>query len=183
MKRLDHTTAVPSADLRVIFALVLITLASAACLTQGATPSLQEKAQSIDRSLMCPVCPAETIDQSQVPLAKQMRAMVREKLAAGESREEIQEFFVERYGQSVLAAPPKQGFNLLAWVLPGAGVAGALTLVVVVLRRMRGRAIGSPDSLENGEVVPEELAPYLARVDEDIRELIIRERDDTSSGD
>ena len=56
--------------------------------------SLEERAQSIDQSLICPVCPGETIDQAQVELAKQMRATVREKLAEGQSKDEILQFFV-----------------------------------------------------------------------------------------
>ena len=83
---------------------------------------LEAVAYSIDRSLICPVCPAETIDQAQVQLAKQMRALVREKLAEGWSREQILDLFVESYGEDVLASPPKSGFNLLVWVVPPVGV-------------------------------------------------------------
>ena len=72
----------------------------------------EAKAQEIDRMLMCPVCPAQTIDQTEVPLAKQMRAQVRELLASGATRDEVLAWFSapERYGPSVLAEPPRSGF-------------------------------------------------------------------------
>ena len=126
--------------------------------------SLEERAQSIDQSLICPVCPGETIDQAQVELAKQMRATVREKLAEGQSKDEILQFFVDRYGQDVLAAPPKSGFNLVAWVVPPAAVTGAGVLLVLVIRNMRknGEMKQGVATLEEG------LEPYLARVDREI---------------
>ncbi len=57
-----------------------------------------KEAQRIDRMLMCPVCPAETIDQAQVEISRQMRRVVREMLAEGASQDQILQFFVDRYG-------------------------------------------------------------------------------------
>ena len=112
---------------------------------------------------MCPVCPAVTIDQTEVELARQMRRLVREMLAQGATRDEVLEFFVDRYGQKVLAAPPKSGANLLAWILPAVGVAAALVAVLVVIRAMaptsRGGEVAAEPSLEEG------LGPYLEAVD------------------
>ena len=96
----------------------------------------EAEAYAIDGMLMCPVCPAETIDQAQVPLARQMRQIVREKLAQGQTRQEILDFFAQRYGQAVIAAPPKSGFNLVAWVFPVVAVLAALTAGVFALRSM-----------------------------------------------
>lgn len=127
---------------------------------------LEAVAYSIDRSLICPVCPAETIDQAQVQLAKQMRALVREKLAEGWTREQILDLFVESYGEDVLASPPKSGFNLLVWVVPPAGIAGALALfatVVVAMRRTNSR-----QTAVAGQPSDPELEPYLKAVDEEL---------------
>ena len=89
----------------------------------GQEPPYDEgEALAIDRMLICPVCPAETIDQAQVEISRQMRDVVRQLLAEGASREEILNFFVDRYGAQVLAAPPKSGVNLLAWLLPIVGI-------------------------------------------------------------
>ncbi len=165
-----HTVHLPL--LLLFLTLLLLTMG---CVTQS-VPTLEEEAQAIDKGLMCPVCPAETIDQSQVPIAKQMRAIVREKLAAGESREQILAFFVERYGENILAAPQKQGFSLVAWVIPGLGVLVGLAAVGVAVRMMQRRqgtevptAVMPAPVAESGG---DDLAPYLAMVDEDLGQLL-----------
>ena len=135
---------------------------------QGTEPDLgydEEEALSIDRMLICPVCPAETIDQAQVELSKQMRRIVREMLTQGASREEILDFFVDRYGPEVLAAPPRSGFNLLAWVIPAAGVLAGVVAVPLIIWSMARR--GRP--LASGEPpLEEDLEPYLQAVDRDL---------------
>ena len=138
---------------------------------------------------MCPVCPAETIDQAQVEISFQMRAVIREMLAEGRTREEILDYFVDRYGPDILAAPPKSGANLLAWILPIVGVAAGLGALFLVIRAMTGRnkvpspsggglgwgrppnpanePAGEPPSPEPVETLPDnpELSPYLEIVD------------------
>ena len=128
-------------------------------------PYSEKEAQSIDRSLMCPVCPAETIDQAQVEVSRQMRQVVREMLSQGSSRDEILDFFVGNYGPDILGAPPKSGFNLLAWVVPGAAIIAALAVGLLVIRSMTGRA-GGPAVAANG--ANDDLAPYLEAVDRDL---------------
>ena len=137
---------------------------TAACGNEGEAP-LEERARSIDKSLICPVCPGETIDQAQVELAHQMRAIVREKLAEGLSREQILQFFVDRYGEDVLAAPPKSGFNLIAWVVPLSVVAAAIVLLLLVIKAMRRPA---ESRQEEGPLHDQELESYLARVDQEL---------------
>ena len=127
---------------------------------------LEAVAYSIDRSLICPVCPAETIDQAQVQLAKQMRALVREKLAEGWTREQILDLFVESYGEDVLASPPKSGFNLLVWVVPPVGVAGALVALASVVAAMRRTRGGGPTAVVQAS--DGELEPYLSIVDQEL---------------
>ena len=124
-------------------------------------------AQAIDRMLMCPVCPAQTIDQTEVPLAKQMRAQVRELLADGATRQEVLAWFSapERYGPGVLAEPPRSGYNLIAWIVPGVVVAAALAGGLLTLRAMRRRGDDNPSETA-GE--SDELQPYLAAVDRDL---------------
>ena len=97
----------------------------------------ERRTQALNRAIMCPVCPGESIDQSQNPLAAQMRGIVVEKLADGESESDIKSFFVERYGDSVLLSPPGRGFNLVAWLMPPIGVAAAGIAVLLALRLMR----------------------------------------------
>lgn len=123
-------------------------------------PSLEERAQSIDKQLICLQCPGETIDQSQVELAAQMREAVRARLDEGWTREEILEYFVDRYGEAVLAAPPKEGFSLLAWVVPPVGLAGALVLLLLVVRSMRVRGDQEYEGTDQGQ-----MGEYLAMAD------------------
>ena len=118
--------------------------------------------------LMCPVCPAESIDQAQVPLALQMRQLVREKLSQGESREEILEYFAGAYGKDILAAPNKSGVGLVAWTAPVIGVLAALTAGIFVLRSMS--ALPRQDDAVTAEATPQAhgLDPYLQAVDQEL---------------
>jgi len=122
----------------------------------------ESEAQGIDRMIMCPVCPAETIDQAQVQISMQMRQVVREMLAAGSDRDEILDFFVDRYGKDILAAPPKSGANLVAWLAPVVGVAAALAAVFLILRSMTRKEpiLGPPRPLQDAGLIP-----YLQLVD------------------
>ena len=163
-----------------IVALAAVAMLGTACLTQGTSPTLEERAQEIGRSLMCPVCPGETIEQSQAELAKQMRAIVREKLASGETRQEVLDFFVDRYNEDVLAAPPKSGFNLVAWGIPVLGIAAAMATLALVLRGMRRNTIGVSVAKE-GARVEADLEPYLARVDLEL-ERVLRGDDGAPGG-
>ena len=122
----------------------------------------EKTAQSIDGMLICPVCPAETIDQAQVPIARQMRQLVREKLAMGESREQILGYFARVYGKDILAAPPKTGANLVVWTVPVVGVLAALAAGFFVLRSMR---IHPDMDLAVHTEAPADLSGYLDAVD------------------
>ena len=122
----------------------------------------ESQAQGIDRMIMCPVCPAETIDQAQVEISFQMRKIVREMLSQGSSRDEILDFFVERYGNDILAAPPKSGASLVAWLMPIAGVVGGLIAVYFILRSMTRRGLAPAATQPTVDVG---LIPYLQLVD------------------
>ena len=78
------------------------------------------RAADLNKTIMCPVCPSETIDQSQNILAVQMRSIVEEKVEQGWSDDQIKNFFIERYGASVVSTPPKSGVDLIAWIVPPA---------------------------------------------------------------
>ena len=135
--------------------------------------------------LMCPVCPAETIDQAQVEISFQMRAVVRQMLAEGQSRDAILAFFVERYGPDILAAPPKSGVNLVAWILPAVGVLAGVGGLYFIIRAMTrrpppgGQRIPAVAGAAPGvfppaadTAPPADLQPYLPMVD---RQLAARQ--------
>ncbi len=164
------------ADVGRIYAAIVLAMAVAVLLPgtalaqsgAGAPAYDEAKAQEIDRMLMCPVCPAQTIDQTEVPLAKQMRAQVRELLASGATREEVLAWFSapERYGPSVLAEPPRSGFYLIAWIVPGVVVVAALAGGLLTLRAMRGRRGDAAEDTATSDA--DGLQPYLAAVDRDL---------------
>jgi cytochrome c-type biogenesis protein CcmH/NrfF len=116
---------------------------------------------------MCPICAGQTIDQSKAALSDQMQALVREQLHEGWTDEQIRRYFVERYGERVLAAPPQRGFHLVAWLVPPLGLLVGFALLGLVLRAMRRRQAPAP-----GPTPPESpagLEPYLAQVDWELR--------------
>jgi cytochrome c-type biogenesis protein CcmH len=75
-----------------------------------------------------------------------MRAIIRERLAAGESPAEVQRYFVERYGEWILLSPPRRGFNLLVWLLPLGAVLAGLAAAAMLIRRWTRRARTAPTS-------------------------------------
>ena len=151
----------------------VLALLAVACQGSSVEPSLEEQAQALDKQLMCPVCPSETIDQSRVELAKQMRAIVRERLADGESEQEIKDFFVDRYGDNVLAAPPARGFNIVVWVVAGLVFPIAAACLVLALRvmRRRGETIPAP---AQPKVNTKKMETYLSKVDDEMSETLGR---------
>ncbi len=82
----------------------------------------------LEGEVMCPVC-GTTLDQSDSPAAQQIKRVIANRIAAGDSKSEIKDRLVAEYGEAILAAPPRKGFGLLAWWLPVAGILVAAALV------------------------------------------------------
>jgi len=78
----------------------------------------QEFFRSVSSDLRCPTCTGLSILDSNASFSEQIKEQVRQQIRAGKSKQEILDFFVERYGLWILREPPKEGFNLLAWLLP-----------------------------------------------------------------
>jgi cytochrome c-type biogenesis protein CcmH len=117
--------------MRLLAVIALVTLLAAGCGGEDdATPTLAE----LETELICPTCQT-TLELSNSPVAERMRVFIRERIAAGDTESEIKDALVADFGEGVLAAPPKQGFNLLAWVLPLAAGALAVAALAVALRR------------------------------------------------
>ena len=98
-------------------------------------PTLNE----LENEVMCPVC-GTTLSQSDSPAAEQIKQFIRAAIARGDTKSQIKTQLVRNYGEQILAAPPKHGFNLLAWVLPLAGIGlGAVLLGAAAWQWTRGR--------------------------------------------
>jgi cytochrome c-type biogenesis protein CcmH len=102
-------------------------------------PVKESRARDLSRELRCMVCQNQSIDDSDAPLARDLRILVRERLAAGETDAEVKAFLVARYGDFVLLRPPLDWRTALLWSAPFlvllVGAAGAM----VALRRRRAR--------------------------------------------
>jgi cytochrome c-type biogenesis protein CcmH len=151
-----------------MLAVAALALLISACTVLGESdvPDIERRAQRLNETIMCPVCPGESIDQSANPLAGQMRAIVDEKLNEGWTDRQIEEFFVERYGPSVLLQPPAQGFSLAAWVVPPVAFVLAIASLLLTLRWMRISA-----AAERGDGTEEHVGreDYLSRLEETLR--------------
>jgi cytochrome c-type biogenesis protein CcmH len=107
----------------------------------------------LERELICPVCTPATLDQSDSQIARNMKRFIARRIAAGDTKSEIKTKLVGQFGPQVLAAPPKSGFNWLAWLLPLAGLAlGAVVVGVAAWRwsRSRERPVELPVEARNG---------------------------------
>jgi cytochrome c-type biogenesis protein CcmH len=122
----------------------VLALALVAALSLGAAPVSEEAVHAVAANLRCVVCQSLSVADSPSETARQMREIIRERLAAGESPEQVTAFFVERYGNWILLAPPRQGFTLLVWVVPFAGLALGLIVVAVAVRRWSRPRAGAP---------------------------------------
>jgi cytochrome c-type biogenesis protein CcmH len=149
--------------MRRVALLVLLWLAAAApTAASEQRPTLAE----LERELVCPTCKT-TLEMSNAPVADRMRAFIRQRIAAGDTKSEIKDKLVAQFGEGVLAAPPARGFNLLAWLVPIAGgLIAAVAVAVLALRWSRSRAAPAGVSSRDGR---RPLDPELERrVDEEL---------------
>jgi cytochrome c-type biogenesis protein CcmH len=114
-----------------LLALLLLPSAYAAPAPGALTdPALEGRARVLQKELRCMVCQGESIDESNAPLAADLRALIREHIRAGESDEQIRQYLVARYGDMILMRPPFEAQTYALWLTPfavlmiAAGVAG-----------------------------------------------------------
>ena len=104
-------------------------------------PALEARARVLSQQLRCMVCQNESIDESDAPLAHDLRVLVRERLQAGDSDAQVLDFLVARYGEFVLLKPRLSWRTAALWGLPPGLLLVGLALLVVVARRRRGGAL------------------------------------------
>ncbi|MEQ9315367.1 MAG: cytochrome c-type biogenesis protein [Henriciella sp.] len=112
----------------------------------------EARAREIGKSLRCVVCQNQAIEESNAPLAADMRQLVRERVAAGDSDTEIVDYLVDRYGTFVLMKPPLRGDTLFLWFGPLLIFLAACVAGVIYVRRGKSEAAPQPDDLSAEEI-------------------------------
>lgn len=103
-------------------------------------PVLEERAREISAGLRCPVCRNESIDDSNAPISRDLRLLVRERLVEGDSDQQVVDFIVARYGEYVLLRPTTGGWNIMLWLAaPVLLILGLLIAFMTVRRRAQAR--------------------------------------------
>jgi cytochrome c-type biogenesis protein CcmH len=137
-------------------ALLLALAARAGAVQPGeelADPALEARARALSQEIRCLVCQNQSIDESEADLARDLRLIVRERIAAGEDDAQVKAFLVERYGDFVLLDPPVKPKTWLLWFGPAAVLAMAMAGAALYLRRGPRRADAPPlDEAERAEL-------------------------------
>jgi cytochrome c-type biogenesis protein CcmH len=149
----------------VAFLLALALVAPGAALASEERPTLAE----LESEVMCPLC-ATTLELSNSPAADQIRREIERGIGAGKTKSEIKADLVAQFGEGILAAPPREGFNLLAWILPLAG--GLVAVVALAFAARRWLAAREPepsaDAVANGHAQPGLDRDLERRLDEEL---------------
>jgi len=111
-----------------------------------ADPAMEARAKALQRELRCVVCQGQSIDESNAPLAADMRRLIREQMVEGKSDEQIRDFFVTRYGTFVLMNPPVSGDTYFLWFGPVLLVLLGAGAIAVTILRARRRLTTEPAS-------------------------------------
>jgi cytochrome c-type biogenesis protein CcmH len=113
-------------------------------------PALEARARDLSAELRCMVCQNQSIDDSDAPLARDLRLLIRERLEAGDTNEEIIDFLVARYGEFILLKPQFNWHTVLLWAAPPAVlVVGGIVAVAAYRRRQTGAGPAELDREEH----------------------------------
>jgi len=145
--------------MRRVFLLMLALIVSAPASSWAAVqpdemlqnPALEARARTLSQQIRCMVCQNESIDDSDAPLAHDLRVLVRERLQAGDSDAQVLDFLVARYGEFVLLKPRLSWRTAILWGLPPGLLLIGITLLVVAASRQRGRVQEAPPNLTAAE--------------------------------
>lgn len=128
--------------LAIVLAVSVVLTGSAMAVEPGEIlkdPGLEARARTLSLELRCLVCQNQSIDDSDAPLARDLRVIVRERLLAGDSDQEVLDFVVARYGEFVLLRPPFKTYTLLLWLAPVLALVIGLWLALRAFQAGRGR--------------------------------------------
>jgi len=138
----------------------------ASVLDASAAKSIDDQVKEIAYLLMCPVCQGQSVGESNSNLAHDMRDIIRKQLEEGKSKEEILAYFVNSYGESILASPPPKGINWLLWLLPGVAIVfGGLGIILFLYKSQSNK---NDDKHTSENTRPEVDNDYIKRIEEEL---------------
>src|SRR5215467_11439927 len=143
----------------IVLALTLLTATTAFAVQPDevmSDPALEARARALSKELRCMVCQNQSIDDSDAPLARDLRLLVRERLKDGDSDRQIIDFLVARYGEFVLLRPRLAWHTALLWLGPPALLCGGALALVLVARRRKRRGLADAAKPEGGTLSPAE---------------------------
>jgi cytochrome c-type biogenesis protein CcmH len=152
-------------------ALVVAALVAIWSFTLFATPpqeTLDQRVHDVASQLKCPVCQGESVADSPALISQQMRALIRQQLQSGMSEQQVIQYFRSRYGDSILWAPPQQGFTLLAWIVPPAVLMLGALIVLLVLRAWGRAKHNGAVPTEASREVEDELMRFQAQLEREL---------------
>ena len=152
--------------------LVALALVPAARAQDGVVSD--DEVNAVAKNLYCPVCPNTPLDVCETKACQDWRAEIRTHLSAGWSEEEVMAYFVERYGERVLAEPERGGFTSLIWILPVVAVLLGLAIVVQALRSWHAgrQQTASPNGAELALEAGAVRAETRARIERELEDLL-----------
>ena len=124
--------------MRLLALLIIAFTASFSAMAQISEAEIDAKAREVNRALRCVVCQNQSIDESDAPLAADMRMIVRRQISAGQSKTQIIAYMRENYGDYVLLKPPVQSNTLVLWFVPFLLVFGGLIWFIRTAKRSGG---------------------------------------------
>ncbi len=162
-KKLNRKIVINFTNSSIIFVLLFTFFSVSQVNAQSANPPTDDEVNAIAKELYCPVCENTPLDVCPTQACAQWRDVIRDKLIEGWNEEQIKEYFVNQYGDRVLAEPPRRGLNWLVYVLPPMVFIGGLFLVYKNLRTVKAsKPIKSDSHLDEDD-------PYLKEIEEALR--------------
>ena len=153
-------------ELLVFFALVTIPLLVAAP-ASAQSPNIDDEVNRIAKTLYCPVCPNTPLDICNTQACVDWRNDIKRMLQEGKNEQQIRDYFVARFGSQVLGAPPAEGFNWLAYILPVIGIVLGAVIAWLSVRAWLVRRAPGTTPVDAPEIPKE----YAERIEKELKEL------------
>ena len=115
-------------------------------------PQMEQRAREISGGVRCMVCKNENIDDSNAPLARDLRLLVRERLQKGDSDDQVRDYLVARYGDFVLLKPPLRPYTLILWITPALVLLGAAAFTIARARARKPAPVTALTEAERAEL-------------------------------